>query len=251
MTYGPRHAHALALALLFAGPAAAVDELDILRNMYAKGYIDDPPPANLPGATSIGVDPLAVEMRLAYLEGQDRARQLALDRRMDQQRAERDRIAEMELQRRQGEQDAQRRARLDEERRLERERRAMSEPGAVGREGFDERSFAGDATGKQVVVWSNNPAQDPRTEQPNVVAVVPPVAESALRDMQQDLSAAGYDVQVNGRWDAQTHQALSRFQQSQGLASEGLMEPRTLARLDAAGTQRQRAQAAEEEPPRG
>lgn len=54
---------------------------------------------------------------------------------------------------------------------------------------------------------------------------------SRVRVVQNALRARGYAVPTNGRWDAVTDQAVKRFQRAQGLRADGIVGPRTWARL--------------------
>lgn len=53
----------------------------------------------------------------------------------------------------------------------------------------------------------------------------------AVSDLQLALSAAGYALQADGRFDERTEAALRRFQRDRGLAVDGIAGPRTLSAL--------------------
>ncbi len=54
---------------------------------------------------------------------------------------------------------------------------------------------------------------------------------SRIRVVQAALRSRGHAVTVTGRWDAATDRAVKRFQQSHGLRADGVVGPRTWARL--------------------
>jgi hypothetical protein len=56
--------------------------------------------------------------------------------------------------------------------------------------------------------------------------------EQAVRELQQALSDAGYEVMVDGIWGQQTRTALEEFQQQEGLEATGEPDQETLSALD-------------------
>ena len=61
--------------------------------------------------------------------------------------------------------------------------------------------------------------------------------EQTIRDVQQKLKDAGYDVgQVDGKWGPRTNAALQKFQQAQGIQASGELDQQTLSALGVEGT---------------
>jgi peptidoglycan hydrolase-like protein with peptidoglycan-binding domain len=56
----------------------------------------------------------------------------------------------------------------------------------------------------------------------------------SVRSLQGRLKALGYPLKVDGIFGRQTHDAVARFQRSQGLRPDGVCGPKTLQALDAA-----------------
>lgn len=56
--------------------------------------------------------------------------------------------------------------------------------------------------------------------------------EQSIRELQQALNNAGYDVMVDGIWGQQTRTALEEFQQQEGIEPTGEPDPQTLAALE-------------------
>jgi hypothetical protein len=56
--------------------------------------------------------------------------------------------------------------------------------------------------------------------------------EQSIRELQQALNDAGYNVMVDGIWGTQTRTALQEFQQQEGLEATGEPDPQTLAALE-------------------
>lgn len=59
--------------------------------------------------------------------------------------------------------------------------------------------------------------------------------EEVVRTIQQALQERGYDVETDGVWGESTQQALTEFQQEQGIQAEGEVTPDTLAALEISG----------------
>ncbi len=56
-------------------------------------------------------------------------------------------------------------------------------------------------------------------------------AGEAVRDLQQNLSALGYPLAVDGIFGKDTEEAVRAFQRDQGLGADGVVGPRTLAAI--------------------
>ncbi|WP_193222319.1 peptidoglycan-binding domain-containing protein [Alkalilimnicola sp. S0819] len=59
-----------------------------------------------------------------------------------------------------------------------------------------------------------------------------PVDDQMIRQLQQALSEQGQDLQTDGIWGPETHQALRQYQQEQGLEPSGQIDSETLASLN-------------------
>lgn len=57
------------------------------------------------------------------------------------------------------------------------------------------------------------------------------MSQSEIRQVQQALKDAGQDVEVDGVWGAETAQALSNYQEENGLTGSGELDSQTMARL--------------------
>ena len=55
-----------------------------------------------------------------------------------------------------------------------------------------------------------------------------------MRDLQQNLSALGYPLAVDGIFGKDTEEAVRAFQHDHGLGADGIVGPRTLAAIGAA-----------------
>lgn len=66
--------------------------------------------------------------------------------------------------------------------------------------------------------------------------------ESMVRQIQQQLSSQGYDVQADGIFGPNTRQALRQFQQEQGMQATGRVDMDTLAALGVMEGDTQQAQ---------
>lgn len=68
-----------------------------------------------------------------------------------------------------------------------------------------------------------------------------------IRQVQQQLQQQGYDVQVDGQWGPKSRQALTEFQQKQGMRANGRLDQQTLAALGVNPSGTQQAQTPEEQ----
>ena len=62
--------------------------------------------------------------------------------------------------------------------------------------------------------------------------VEPPVSDDLIRQLQQALSDEGHEIAVDGIWGPETQDALSQYQQDEGLDSTGQLDTQTLAQLE-------------------
>ncbi len=72
-----------------------------------------------------------------------------------------------------------------------------------------------------------------------------PVSDDLIRQLQVALNEEGQDIQVDGIWGPETHQALLNYQQDQNIDASGQLTPETLAELNL-DEPRQTAQVEEE-----
>ena len=214
----------------------------IQEEMYLEGKTDIAPPSGEPPSTSLGVSPEVVREQLAVEEvygvdsvtteqGESGKVVSETDKFEPGWQFERESIVQAQLS--SAEQPTasssamdEQRAQLEEERsELERQRADLEEQQSQLDEQMAQSETQAQPSGSQQVIWGEG--------QQASVNVPPPVTAEMVRELQQNLQAQGHNPgPIDGIWGPETHQALSEYQQQQGLEGGGQLDTQTLSSLD-------------------